>query len=242
MNKLFIIIIAIIIISPKNINAQNNNAAGIATAVGGLMAIGAMVATVENMKERAELNATEWILKNNPELQNFSLKTLDFDGKKLKDMSSVSVISYKIQEFTPSDKPKLNGKKQVLFGFTSFGWISEQGIDFNKVLWFLIDEKEWLNMMVTYAKVSSGEKNEDLLKSYVTNGLIVDNGVKVKGKLVLPFYKLDGDMYLSIDYSPQMKFIYNEKSLGIFLKETMNLVQIGRSDLIKIHEYFNLKD
>lgn len=49
-------------------------------------------------------------------------------------------------------------------------------------------------------------------------------------------------MYLSIDYSPQMKFIYNEKSLGIFLKETMNLVQIGRSDLIKIHEYFNLKD
>ena len=242
MNKLFIIIIAMIIISPKNINAQNNNAAGIATAVGGLMAIGAMVATVENMKERAELNATEWILKNNPELQNFSLKTLDFDGKKLKDMSSVSVISYKIQEFTPSDKPKLNGKKQVLFGFTSFGWISEQGIDFNKVLWFLIDEKEWLNMMVTYAKVSSGEKNEDLLKSYVTNGLIVDNGVKVKGKLVLPFYKLDGDMYLSIDYSPQMKFIYNEKSLGIFLKETMNLVQIGRSDLIKIHEYFNLKD
>ena len=34
------IILAAVIISPKHSNAQNNNAAGIATAVGGLMAIG----------------------------------------------------------------------------------------------------------------------------------------------------------------------------------------------------------
>ena len=91
MKKFIFIIIATLIISPKNASAQNNNAAGIATAVGGLMAIGAAIATIENMKERAELVATEFILTNNPELQNFSLKTLDFDGKKLKDMSSVSV-------------------------------------------------------------------------------------------------------------------------------------------------------
>ena len=242
MNKFIFIILAAVIISPKHSNAQNNNAAGIATAVGGLMAIGSAIATIEMMKERAELTATEWVLKNNPELRNFSLKTLDFDGKKLKDMSSVSVISYKIQEIIPSNKPKLNGKKYVLFGFTSYGWISEQGIDFNKVLWFLIDEKEWLNMMITYSKVSSEERNEALLKSYLMNGVIVDNGVKVRGKLVVPFYKLEGDMYLTIDYSPQMKFVYNERSLGIYLKETMNLVQIGRSDLIKIHEFFYLKD
>ena len=97
-------------------------------------------------------------------------------------------------------------------------------------------------MMITYTKVSSEERNESLLKSYLMNGLIVDNGVKVKGKLVVPFYKLEGDMYLTIDYSPQMKFVYNERSLGIYLKETMNLVQIGRSDLIKIHEFFYSKE
>jgi hypothetical protein len=33
----------------------------------------------------------------------------------------------------------LDGKKQVLFGFTSYGWIAENGIDVNKVKWFLID-------------------------------------------------------------------------------------------------------
>ena len=62
MKKFIFIIIATLIISPKNVSAQNNNAAGIATAVGGLMAIGAAIATIENMKERAELVATEFIL------------------------------------------------------------------------------------------------------------------------------------------------------------------------------------
>ena len=243
MKNILFVLLTFSILLPRFSFSQNNNTASTTAAIaGGLLAIGAGIASIEQMKERAELTATEWILKNNPELQNFSLKTLDFDGKKLKDMSSVSVISYKIQEFTPSDKPKLNGKKQVLFGFTSYGWISEQGIDFSRVMWFLIDEAEWMNMMIAYAKVASGEKNEAALKSAIMNGLIVDNGVKVKGKFVVPFFKLEGDMYLTIDYSPEMKFVYNEKSLGIFLKRTMNLVQIGRSDLIKIHEFFNLKD
>ena len=78
-------------------------------------------------------------------------------------MSSVSVISYKIQEFVPSDNPKLNGKKQVLFGFTSYGWITEQGIDFSRVTWILIDKEEWMNMMTAYAKVSSSQKNESVI-------------------------------------------------------------------------------
>jgi hypothetical protein len=238
MKKFIFIIIATLIISPKNVSAQNNNAAGIATAVGGLMAIGAAIATIENMKERAELVATEFILTNNPELQNFSLKTLDFDGKKLKDMSSVSVISYKIQEFIPSDNPKLNGKKQVLFGFTSYGWITEQGIDFSRVTWILIDKEEWMNMMTAYAKVSSSQKNESVIRQSISNGIIVNKGVKVKNDLVIPFYKLEGDMYLTMDYSPLMKFIYNERSLGIFFKNTSDLVQIGRDDLIRIHDFF----
>ena len=241
MNKFIFIILAAVIISPKHSNAQNNNAAGIATAVGGLMAVGAAIATIENMKERAELVATEYILKNNPELQSFSLKTLDFDGKKLKDMSSVSVISYKIQEFIPSDNPKLNGKKQVLFGFTSYGWITEQGIDFSRVTWILIDKEEWMNMMTAYAKVSSSQKNESVIRQSILNGIIVNKGVKVKNDLVIPFYKLEGDMYLTMDYSPLMKFIYNERSLGIYFKDTSDLVQIGRDDLIRIHDFFMSK-
>ncbi len=237
MKKIFLLMISLVLLLPNKSNSQNT--AAIAGAAAGLLAVGAgMVASIEEMKEKTELTATEFILTNHPELKYFSLKTLDFDGKKMKDMSSVSVISYKIQEFDPSDDPKLTGKKQILFGFTSYGWISEQGINFNKVQWFLIDREEWLNMMVAYAKVSSSEKNDSKLKQTVSNGLIVNRGIKVKGKMTVPFYKLEEDMYLTTDYSDEMKLVYNERSLGIFLKKTMNLVQISRSDLIKTHEFF----
>ncbi len=237
MKKSLLILILIITIIPKQSYAQNKGEA-IAGIAGGLLAIGAGVAAVEQMKENAELTATQWILTNRPELTSFSLKTLDFNGKKLKDMSAVSVITFKIQEFTPEDNPELNGKKQVLFGFTSSGWISEYGIDFEKVSWYLIDDAEWLNMMVAYVKVSSGESDEVNLEATLKEGKVVNKGVKVKSKLVIPFFKLTGDMYVVTDYSSKMKLLYNERSLGIFLKETSDLVQIGRGDIIKIHDFF----
>lgn len=214
-----------------------NKGAGVAAAAGALLAIGAGVAAVEQMKERAELTATEYMLANNPEFENFSLKTLDFEGKKLSDMSASSVITFKIQEFVPADKPELNGKKHILFGFTSYGWISEYGIDFDKVRWYLIDSSEWLNMMTSYVSVASGEDN-GVVKSQLADGKIVNRGVKVGSKMAIPFYQLEGDMYVVTDYSPDMKFIYNERSLGIFLKETRNLIQIRRSNIIEIHEFF----
>lgn len=237
MKKILIFLIAISVLLPKKVEAQDKGA-GAAAVVGGLLAIGAGIAAIEQMKERAELTATEWVLTNQPELTSFSLKTLDFEGKKLKDMSSTSVILFNIQEFKPTDKPELNGRKQVLFGFTSYGWINEQGIDFNKVKWKLIDAQEWLKMMTSYVKVASGQVNEGYIKEALIAGKIVNKGVKGKGDLDIPFYKLEGDMYVVIDYSDEMKFIYNERSLGIFLKETKDLVQIGRGEIIKIHDFF----
>ena len=153
-------------------------------------------------------------------------------------MSSVSVILFNIQEFEPQDNPELNGRKQVLFGFTSRGWISEQGINFDKIRWDLVDEAEWMNMMTSYVKVSSNEKNDGTIKDILKQGKIVNKGVKIKSKLTIPFFKLSGDMYVVTDYSDEMKLIYNERSLGIFLKETRDLVQIGRGEIIKIHDFF----
>lgn len=237
MKKITLLCLIVLSIIPKNMNSQNEGEA-IAAIAGGLLAIGAGVAAVEQMKEQAELTATEWVLTNQPELESFSLKTLDFDGKKLKDMSSASVMTFKIQEFEPADKPELNGKKKILFGFTSYGWISEYGIDFSKVSWHLVDGEEWMNMMIAYSKVSSDKSNENLIRETLKEGKIVNKGVKVRGGEDIPFYKLDGDMYLVTDYSPEMKIIYNERSLGIFLKATNDLVQISRGSIIDIHEFF----
>ncbi|TXD82218.1 hypothetical protein ESY86_15415 [Subsaximicrobium wynnwilliamsii] len=237
MKKILILFVVVMYLAPQNLKAQNDGAA-VATVAGGLLAIGAGIAAIEQMKEQAELTATEWFLTNHPEYNKFSLKTLDFDGKKLKDMSSTSVITFKIREFDiKGNEPEL-GKKLVLFGFTSYGWINEYGIDFSKVEWFLIDSNEWMNMMTAYTKVASSEKNEGTIRGALKDGKVVNKGVKVKNREDIDFYKIEGDMYLVTDYSPEMKFIYNERSLGIYLKETMNLIQIGRGNLINIHEFF----
>lgn len=235
--KTFLLSLLIItILIPKQAKAQKEAEAA-AAIVGGLVAIGAGIAAVEEMKEDAEYTATQWILSNHPELTSFSLKTLDFDGKKLKDLSEVSVITFEIQQFVPKNDPILDGKKQVLFAFTSNGWVNEYGIDYNKIIWYLFDSEEWMKMMVAYVKVSSDEKNETNIQNRLTEGKVVDKGVKVKSKLVIPFFNLIGDMYVVTDYSPEMKLLYNERSLGIFLKETSDLVQIKRAELIKIHEF-----
>jgi hypothetical protein len=234
MKKIVILVLLFLIISPKSY-AQKNE--GIAVAAAGLIALGAGISAMKKMEERAELKATEWVLSEHQEFSSFSLKTLDFDGKKLKDMSSVSVITYKLQLFTPSAKPKLDGKKYVLFAFTSAGWISEYGIDFSKLMWELIDIDEWMNMMTSYVKVASSEKDEVIIKERLKEGKIVNKGVRVKRKLVIPFIKLDEDMYVVTDYSTKFRLLYNERSLGVFIKKTRNLVQIGRGDIIKIHDF-----
>ena len=230
------LIIASLLFS-KNLNAQSN-AANVAAVAGGLIAIGAGMMAIEDMQERTELTATQWLLANHSEIPNFSLKTIDFNGKKLKDMSKTTVLTFKIQEFTPKDNATPDGKKHVLLAFTSYGWVNDQGMDFNKVNWYLIDDREWSKMMVAYAKVSSDEKNEDAISQKVVNGVIVNKGIKVKGKLEIPFYKLEGDMYVTTDYSDEMKLIYNENSLGIFIKKSQDLVQMRRSTLIDIQEFF----
>jgi hypothetical protein len=241
MRKLFLFFIIVTFLVPKQVNSQNDGAA-VAAVAGGLLAIGAGIAAVEQMKEQAELTATQWVLSNQPEMNSFSLETLSFNGKKLKDMSSTTVMSFKIQEFTPQEDPVLDGRKQVLFGFTSRGWINEYGIDFNKVTWYLVDDSEWMNMMIAYVQVASDKKDVNYLKETLKGGKIVNKGVKFDGKLVIPFFKLSGDMYVVTDYSSEMKLLYNERSLGIFLKETKDLVQIGRGDIIEIHEYFFEED
>lgn len=240
MRNFVIILFTIMYLFSQSLKAQNEEAAAAAAAVavGAGIAIGTGIAAVKHMEERAELQATQWILLNEPNLTSFSLKTLSFDGKKLKDMSEASVIIYKIQEFTPVEKPILNGKKYVLFGFTSQGWINQFGIDFNKIQWFLVDNDEWLRMMTAYVKVSSNIKDESKLNEYLMQGKVVNNGVRVKGKMAIPFFKLEDDMYVVTDFSMDLRLVYNERSLGVFLKKTGDLAQIKRGDIIDIHNYF----
>ena len=236
MNKIKITLLTLCLMFSFKTQSQVKGS-DIATIGVGIAAIGSAIAMNSKMKEMAELKATEWFLTAHPEYSNFSLKTLDFDAKKAKDASNVSVVTYKIQLFTPDKKTILNGKRFVLFAYLSDGWVNQYGMDFSKFMWHLVDQKEWLNMMTAYAKVSSPEKNEGTILKTLKEGKIVNRGVTVRNKMIIPFYNLEEDMYLVSDYSDIMKILYNERSLGVYLKRTRNLVQIGRGDIIKIHDF-----
>ena len=147
-----------------------------------------------------------------------------------------------MQTFYIDDRGKstktIMGERMVLFAFSSFGWISDYGVVENKIKWYLITEDEWLNMMTAYVKVASKESDDKKIKSILKDGKVVNKGVNAKkSKDNIDFYKLKGDMYLVTDYSDKFKFVYNERSFGMFLKETNDLIQIGRNDLIKIHKF-----
>ena len=233
MKRIIIVFILFSYLFPKNIQGQNSDASQAGAAIGA--AIGAIIA-IENVKEQAELKATQYLINNYPEIDKFALTTLDFDGKKLKDMSSTSVISYTVIEFELIDDKPVLGERMILFGFTSYGWVNNNGASFDKLMWHLVDEEEWFKMMIAYTKLASGEQNEAIIKEALENGRVENTRLKTKGDNI-DFYRISGDMYLVSDYSSKFKFIYNERSFGIFLKDSQDLVQIGRRDLIKFHEF-----
>lgn len=246
MKRLSTLLVICLLINLPNLNAQKNNGAATAAVVGGLLAIGTGIAAVESMKEQAELSATEWFLTNHPEFSQFSMKTLDFDGKKMGDLSRTSLLTFRVVDFEidGSSKDISQGEglkiknKFVLFCFTSSGWINEYGINKNKIKWKLVNVNDWIDMMVAYSKVASGSNDDERIRELIKRGKIVNKGIKVKNARDLNFYKMGGDMYLVDDYSDDMKLIFNERSLGIYLKETKDLVQISRGAIIKIHDFF----
>ena len=63
----------------------------------------------------------------------------------------------------------------------------------------------------------------------------------MNNKFILKFDKIGGDVYLSSDYSNEFKVVFNEKSLGLYLKETQNLIQVRRKSIIKAHGHLNEK-
>ena len=96
--------------------------------------------------------------------------------------------------------------------------------------------KEWNELMKTYVMTASGKSISD---QEISESKIVNKGVKNGSKFVVEFDKIGGDVYLTKDYSDEFKIVFNEKSLGLFLKSTSDLIQIRRKAIIKAHEHLN---
>ena len=227
MKKTILILLIAGMFMPKQVTAQNND--GVAAAAAGLLAIGGAIAAIEQIKESLEQVAVEQVLTAYPYLVNFELKTGSLKGTKLKDLSSVGVITF---EITDRD----SGKKYVLFAFTSQGWANEYGVDFSRLMWKNFTLDKWNKLMQNYIQTASGV---ELTMDEVAQSKIVNTGVKQGSKFILKFDKIGGDVYLTSDYSDEFKIVFNERSMGLYLKATRDLVQVRRKAIIKAHEHLN---
>tara|TARA_Y100000739_G_C20541524_1_gene433790 strand:- start:164 stop:913 length:750 start_codon:yes stop_codon:yes gene_type:complete len=247
-NLLIIIIGAVFLLKPVCAYSQNNEEIAAATAVG----VGIALLSISQAKEMAELSATEWIL-GNTDMKKFNVKTISFNGKKLKDMSSSSLIPFEVYEFDIDNKP--NGdyefsviKRYVLMMYGYPGFINEYGVRFDKVIWELVDKDLWLKRMEGYVKSSSNPTID--VSEALKNGYVVNKGV-TNGKssntflgssnLAIEFYELNEDSYIVSEYSDDFLYVYNEKSFGLVNKETGVLMQVKRKTILDISKYLNKK-
>jgi hypothetical protein len=84
------------------------------------------------------------------------------------------------------------------------------------------------------------EKTKQFLS--LANGISFNNGGLYDGSgfyKIAAFNRISGDAYLINDFSDQFKIVYNERSLGLFIKETNKLVQLRRSVLNEITSFIN---
>jgi len=244
MKKFILSIVIILLLIPNNLKSQDNNRAeaGLAVAAG-LLAIGSGIAATEQLKEQMELKAVEEILFSYPDIKNFQLKTSSLDGTSMKDMSDAGVVTYEIQI--------IGGERLVLFLFTSTGWSNQYGLDFNRVKWKLFNRKEWLNLMKAFVETASRKEVsiEELSSSDITR-----QGLKNGKEYILEFDKMRGDVYYTMDYSDEFKVVFNEKSMGLYIKQSENensdyrrggvrgdLVQIRRNAITRAHNFLNFK-
>ena len=240
MRKTLTVFLALILFAPKSLQAQKGDTA--AAIAGGIAAIGAGIAAIEQLKEQLEQKAVEQVLNEYPELINFELKTNTLSGTKLKDLSSVGVITFEITNLD-------NSSRSILFAFLSSGWTNANGVDFNKISWKNFSKSEWNNLMKAYIETAS---KKSISIADLQSSKIVNKGVKQGGKFILEFDKIKGDVYYTNDYSDEFKLVFNERSLGLFLKPKNkdkeqhrlggvrgDLVQIRRKSIIKAHEHVN---
>lgn len=238
MKKLFIVALVAAMLIPSSAKSQNND--GAAAAAAGILAIGAGIAAIEQLKEQLEQKAVEEVLTAYPNLINFELKTGSLKGTKMKDLSSVGIVTFEIKDIDTSNK-------YVLFAFLSNGWSNQFGVDYSKLKWKLFTRNEWNKLMQAYIKTAS--KIEISIED-VASSKIVNKGVQQNKKFIIEFSKIKGDVYYTSDYSDEFKIVFNERSLGLYLKQSNpdefrrggprgDLVQIRRNSIIRAHSFLN---
>ena len=142
-----------------NMNAQNNSTENqIASAiVGGIIAGTAAAIAYDQYEERVELIATNHVLENYPEYDNFFLSLSNLN--KANDFWDPSTVKVNVFTFEIFDSG--TNDKKVLFMFNDYGWINEYGVDMNCVDFKFMEKEEWNRIILKYLSMASGQDVKD---------------------------------------------------------------------------------
>lgn len=261
-------LLALLMLTNFNSYSQNKGG-GLAVAAGVIAGAAAAVAIMDQIEEELELFATEYVIENyNYDAFELKIEGLS-DGAKNSDPSSVSVVAFNITPLDYEFGNYINDKRSTLLVFFDSGWRNEFGIDITKVKFKTFSKEEWNGVISKYIELASGavvkdgkvpnystDKKDDaggnVIKSdgkeYYFTGRELElkfiqfgrRGLQNGNRTVLPYKNIKGDSYFVTDYNNDFKIIFNEKSLGLFLKDIGRLVQIKSSLLDKITAYLNL--
>ena len=141
------------------VHAQDQGKTAVAAAaavVGAAIVIGN---EIEQYKERLELYGTQYLLREHPELTNFKLSLLDFEGVKVSDLSNTSCVSFSVAVFDPLSKDFR--ENQILLLFLSSNWANNFGLDLTKTRFDLINKDGWDNLLFCYISLASPVKLMD---------------------------------------------------------------------------------
>ena len=266
--KRVIVFTLLLMLSSASIFAQKGQA--VVAAVGAIASIGGSIAAAEQVKEQFELFATEYIIENfNYNSFELKIDGLS-DGAKTFDPSSVSVIAFNFTPIDYINENQIKNERKTILVFFDSGWQNEFGVDFTKVKFKSFSKVEWNELFGTYLSLASGaeitngfvpkysksekraSEGEDNINVngedfFFTGDYVLFNkieltrlGAKDGNQIILPFKKINGDSYFIKDYSDEFKVVFNERSLGIYLKETKRLVQIKKSLIESITSFLNL--
>lgn len=162
-------LIALLLLPPKHINAQQDDKAAHVAAAAitvGVALIGT-AAAYDAFIERLEHQATEYVMRTHPEFTQFQLQLMNLRGEKITNFSDISSCTFKVEP--------LGHPSYVMFWILSQGWWNEFGVDYNRLVVEEFDAERWKEVLWAFFKcgtgISSGSRDSiPVYKTYVAEG------------------------------------------------------------------------
>ena len=238
MKKVLVLLIIITFFIPKESYSQKNDNSDVAVAA--LTAIGAGLsiwAAVEDYKEYYESIATDFVITNYPQYNEFRLKVFKLKGKKGSDRGGMNVLPF---SFVELEKGEPTNNRKLLLLFSGSNKWNDFGVIYKEFAFKMIDVKEWNEILINYSQLSS-PINEDINDNLVPVFSLVSPNTKVESEEdIITIKVFAGGSKLKV-LDREKKYKRDDKGLFVDFRD----LHVSANGLKKagqiIYPFYNLK-